>query len=233
MTITDLNTIAFDADDTLWHSENHYADAQAKYRELLSRYHAPEWIDQQLYRTEMRNLKLFGYGAKGFALSLIETAIELTEGRIVGNEISEIIGYVRRMLETPIEPLEGVVEVLTSLAPHYTLILITKGDLLEQESKIARSGLADFFQHIEIVSTKDRAVYERIFNRHDIPPKRLMMVGNSLPSDVLPVVELGGTGVHIPYQITWQHESAEETEIKRYHVLASIRDLPTLLKSHT
>ena len=225
------DAIAFDADDTLWHNEILFSTAQARYRQLLGQYHSPEWIDQKLYETEVRNLRHFGYGIKGFTLSMIETAIELTEGRIAGDEIMSILEFGKEMLEAPVDLLDHVAEVIPALAQRYTLLLITKGDLLNQETKIARSGLADYFDHIEIVSEKTPDVYESILSRYQIAATRFVMVGNSMRSDVLPVVEIGGIGVHVPYRTTWQHEqvAGDPLQHERLLVLESLQHLPDLL----
>jgi putative hydrolase of the HAD superfamily len=223
--------IAFDADDTLWHNERLYADAQEKFRGLLARYHNPEWIDDRLYQTEMRNLEHFGYGIKAFALSMIETAVELTEGRITGRDIQVIIDAARAMILAEVELLDHVVETVAQLAGKYTLMIITKGDLLDQETKVARSGLAAHFQHIEIVSDKNRANYESLLKRHDLPPARFLMVGNSLRSDILPVLELGGSAVYVPYALTWAHEAAEiPANPANYYQIEHMGLLPALLE---
>ncbi len=201
-----IKFVAFDADDTLWHNETLFIETQGKFRQLLLQYHTEEWIAQRLYETEMKNLKHFGYGIKGFTLSMIETAIELSEGRIGGDEINQIIGFSKEMLKFPVEMLEGVKETVKKLSNTHKLLIITKGDLFDQESKIARSGLGDYFHHIEVVPRKTPDVYEKILSKQKITPESFMMVGNSLKSDVLPVATIGGTGVHIPYQTTWAHE---------------------------
>lgn len=225
-----IRLIAFDADDTLWHSETLYLMTQDKFKELLSPYQAGEIIDQKLYETEMRNIRLFGYGVKGFTLSMIETAIELTEGRITGREIQTIIDLARTMLNAPIRLLDRVEETLEQLSHSYELMLLTKGDLLDQESKIARSGLADYFDHIEVVSRKESETYRELLARYGIDPANFLMVGNSLRSDVLPVVAIGGQAVHIPYQITWTHETVERPDRSDYFELEDIGLLPDLLK---
>lgn len=223
--------IGFDADDTLWHNESLYALTQGKFRELLAPYGDADWIDQQLYTTESRNLDHFGYGVKGFTLSMIETAIELTKGRISGSDIGQIITWGREMLTSPVELLPGVEEVVTTLAQDHDLLLITKGDLFDQESKLARSGLGENFQHIEIVRDKDAAVYAAILAKYSISPTNFLMVGNSLRSDILPVLTLGGKAAHIPYSITWQHEMATlpETGLDGYFQLDAIDALPALV----
>jgi putative hydrolase of the HAD superfamily len=223
-----IEIIAFDADDTLWHNEARYRDTEAEFRRLLERYHGPEWIDERLYETEMRNLPHFGYGIKSFVLAMVETAIELTEGRITAPEIQQVIELGRSMIAAPVELLDGVRETVSELARDHDLMIITKGDLLEQESKIERSGLREHFGRIEIVSRKDRATYERIAVRHALRPDAFLMVGNSVRSDVLPVLAMGGRAVHIPYWTTWRHEVADAAERAGVEVveLGSIRDLP-------
>ena len=227
-----FDLIAFDADDTLWHTESLYVNVQGKLKKLLAPYHEPEWVEARLYETEMRNLKVFGYGIKAFTLSMIETAIELTEGRISGREIQSILNLAKKMVASDIQLLPHVAEAIPQLAQSYPLMIITKGDLLDQEAKIAKSGLGAYFRHIEIVSTKTRVTYETILKRHGIPPEQFLMVGNSLPSDILPVLEMGGHGVHIPYHITWTHEAAElpPPDQPRFHQLEHLGQLPALMQ---
>ena len=207
-----IDLIAFDADDTLWHTEALYVGTQDRFRQLLAPYHSAEWIDKKLFDTEMRNLRMFGYGIKGFTLSMIETAIELTEGRISGAEIQGIIDLARGMLEAEVRLLDGVAEAVAALAQRFPLMIITKGDLYDQETKIARSGLGPYFRHVEIVSDKTEASYDDVLKRYQVAPERFLMVGNSLRSDILPVVRLGGQAVHIPYALTWAHEMVTETQ---------------------
>jgi putative hydrolase of the HAD superfamily len=225
-------TIGLDADDTLWHNESLYWLTQEKFRQLLAPYHSAEWIDQRLYETELRNLEHFGYGIKGFALSMIETAIDLTEGRVGAGEIGEILGYAKTMLQAPVDLLPGVEEVVQQLASDHQLMLITKGDLFDQESKVARSGLGDYFAKVEIVREKDPSAYRTILQRHGIAPQHFLMVGNSMRSDILPVLSLGGLAAYIPYHITWQHEAAappEPTTAGFFH-LDAIDQLPALVQ---
>ena len=226
-----FDVVAFDADDTLWQNERIYAGAQAELRALLARYGAGA-IDQRLHETEMRNLPHFGYGIKGFALSMIETAVELTEGRIAGTDVRAIIDLARRMLAADIELLDHVDETLERLAGRYALMLITKGDLRDQEAKIARSGLAPRFGRIEIVSDKSRESYEALLRRHGIAPDRFVMVGNSLRSDILPVLAMGAAAVYVPHELTWSHESAASPPAGTpgYHELEHIGLLPALLE---
>lgn len=224
--------IAFDADDTLWHNEKLFVRSQDRFKRLLSDYQDPDWIERKLYETEIRNLEYFGYGIKGFTLSMIETAIELTDGRIRGSEIQEVIELAKGMLKAPLQLLEHTEGTVARLAEEYKLALITKGDLFDQESKIAKSGLSDYFRVVEIVTEKTPETYQKILEKHSVPPHHFMMVGNSLKSDVLPVLEVGGHAVHIPYQMTWEHERVEEPPHfpGHYRKLEHIGQLPDLLK---
>jgi putative hydrolase of the HAD superfamily len=221
-------TIGFDADDTLWDNEGIFERTHERYRALLAGYHDAATVDRTLFATEMRNLELYGYGVKGFTLSAIETAIELTCGQISAGEIRQLIELGRDMLAHPVTLLDGVTEILATLARRHRLVLITKGDLRDQERKLAKSGLAAHFQHIEIVSEKDAGAYRRLFSRQSIRPERFLMVGNSLKSDILPVLELGGAGVHIPYHITWaaEHAAPPVDHPGRLFTVQNIRELP-------
>ncbi|QQP89196.1 HAD hydrolase-like protein [Skermanella sp. TT6] len=201
-------TIGFDGDDTLWHNESIFSMTQERFRAILGGIDADE-IDRRLLETERRNLGLFGYGIKGFVLSMIETAIEVTDGRVEARDIQTLIEAGKSMLAHPVDLLDGVAETVEYLSHSHRLVLVTKGDLFDQESKIARSGLAELFDRIEIVSEKDPETYRRILARHGIAPDRFLMVGNSVRSDVLPVLEIGGRAVHVPYHITWAHEHVE------------------------
>ncbi len=223
--------IAFDADDTLWHTERLYVNAQVQLKKLLAPYLAAEQMDERLYQTEMRNLDHFGYGIKAFALSMIETSIEVTDGRISANEIRDIIGMAKEMLLADVELLDHVSETLPVLAASHSLMLITKGDLRDQESKLARSGLADNFRHVEIVSDKSPDVYKKILSRYEIPPKDFLMVGNSLPSDILPVLELGGSAAYIPSEYTWAHDHAQPPAAAQpgFYQLQHVGELPGLV----
>lgn len=223
--------IAFDADDTLWHNETIFERTHERYREMLSRYHDAATVDRTLFAAEMRNLELYGYGVKGFTLSAIETAIDLTAGKIPPSEIRRLLELGRDMLAHPVELLDGVAETLAALSPAHALLLITKGDLRDQERKVAKSGLADHFRHIEIVSEKNEPAYAAILRRHAIAPARFLMVGNSLKSDILPVLALGGAGLHIPYHLTWAHERIDTPPPPdaRFYERKSIRDVPALL----
>ena len=227
-----VDVIAFDGDDTLWHNETLFSVTQEKFRALLRPYVDEADIDASLLATEKRNLALFGYGIKGFTLSMIETAIEVSGGRVETVEIQRLIDYGKAMLDHPVELLHGVEDIIEPLRQNYRVMLITKGDLFDQESKIARSGLADLFWKIEIVSEKDPETYRRVLDTHDIAPDSFLMVGNSVRSDILPVLEIGGRAVHIPYQVTWEHENADPLAAAQhaFRTLDSLLELPTLLR---
>jgi putative hydrolase of the HAD superfamily len=204
-----LSAIGFDADDTLWRHADFYSRAEERLVALLAGHRAAEAVLLELRAVELRNLPLYGFGVKGFTLSMIETSIEATEGKASAAMIGEIVAAGRELLRHPIEILPHVRETLATLAGAYRLILITRGDLFDQERKLEQSGLAGFFDAVEIVSDKDAATYARIFARRADGPERAMMVGNSLKSDVLPAIAAGGWGVHVPYQIAWSVEHAE------------------------
>jgi putative hydrolase of the HAD superfamily len=224
--------VAFDGDDTLWHNESIFSTTQEKYRELLQNYVVDGDLDRRLFVTETRNLRLFGYGVKGFTLSMIETAIEVSGGRISGSAIQSIIDHGKAMIDHPVELLEGARASIERLREEYQVMLITKGDLFDQESKIARSGLADLFWKVEIVSEKDERAYRRILTTYSIDPSDFIMVGNSVRSDILPVLAIGGRAVHVPYHLTWAHERAEiESSVDSAWLIESISQVPELLDS--
>jgi putative hydrolase of the HAD superfamily len=229
--MTPKRWIGFDADDTLWHNENIFEKVHERYYKLLARHHDTETIERALFATEGRNLGLYGYGIKGYMLSAIETAIDLTEGKISTAEVREILALGREMMNHPVELLDGAREALDLLAQSYRLLLITKGDLRDQERKLAKSGLAERFSAVEIVSEKDTRTYERLLRKHGVPPAEFLMVGNSVKSDILPILALGGSGVHVPYRITWGHEEAEipAVEVGRFYQASSLRELPDIV----
>ena len=225
-----FDVIAFDADDTLWHNESIFTMTQVKFREMLSS-HGPEVVDQTLSSTQIKNLRHFGYGIKGFILSMIETSIELTDGDISGSEIQQVLDFGREMFVAPIELLPHVREVVEELSQSYSLWLITKGDLIDQETKIARSGLADNFSNVEIVSNKTAGTYAKILTQHKVDPLRFMMIGNSMRSDIVPVVQIGGHAGHIPYTTTWEHEQDHpHVDSDHYSDLDHIGLLPKLIR---
>lgn len=223
-----VDLIGFDGDDTLWHNETLFVDAQARLKEILARYTPKSDIDAHLYDVEIRNLKLFGYGVKGFALSMIEAAVSLTDGRISGRDVHRIVEIAKEMLESPVELLENVRQTLEILAEDRRLVLITKGDLVHQRFKVENSGLMDLFKAVEIVPEKDEACYRDILARQGVAPERFVMVGNSLKSDVLPAVALGARGVHVPYHVTWAHEAVAHSG-DGYWTLDDMSGLPALL----
>jgi putative hydrolase of the HAD superfamily len=222
-----ITTVGLDADDTLWHNETIFRLTHDRFVALLAEHGDRETIETRLAGTEQRNLRLYGYGVKGFTLSMIETAMELTGGEAPSSVVREILAAGREMLAHPVETLPGVDEALAALSERYRLVLVTKGDLLDQERKLAASGLGDLFAAIEIVSEKERGTYERVFSRHGTGPAEAVMAGNSMKSDVLPALAAGAFAVHIPYAITWAHELADAPEgHARYGALDSIADLP-------
>jgi putative hydrolase of the HAD superfamily len=228
-----LRVLAFDGDDTLWHNESRFNLTQAALRDLVRRHVPDADVDSHLFETEMRNLKLYGYGVKAFTLSMLETAIELTEGRIPAPDLQVILGWGKRMLTEPTELLDSVQETLLEVSRRYSLLLITKGDLFDQESKLARSGLGELFEGVEILSDKTVDSYGSLLKRRGIEPAEFVMVGNSLRSDVAPVVALGAQAVHIPYHVTWAHEHIPEESLPStgWHRLESIAGLGGLLDS--
>ena len=226
-----FDLIAFDADDTLWHNEILYAAAQDKLRVLLAGYADGETVDQWLYQTEMSNLQYYGYGIKSFTLSMIETAVELTQGKIQGPEVLQIIGFAKEMLTSQTRLLERAEETVCELARSYELMVITKGDLLDQQSKLSRSGIGDYFRYVEVVSQKTQSTYAALLARYGIEPQRFLMVGNSLKSDILPVLALGGQAVYVPYHITWAHETVDSQDVEHdgYYELEQLGQLPQLI----
>lgn len=225
-----ITHVGLDADDTLWHSENRFHETHQEYHRLLARHIdvSPGELEARMLATERRNLGLFGYGVKGFTLSLIETAIEVTEGSIPSREIERIIDFGKELLDHPVELLPGVAETVDRLRDAgLGLLIITKGDLWHQESKVASSGLAELVDGVEIVSEKDPRTYGTILRRHRIPPEVFCMVGNSVRSDVLPVLDIGGHAIHVPYEFLWAHEAVEGAdEDRRFRTVGSIRDVP-------
>ncbi len=222
-----ITTVGLDADDTLWHNETIFRLTHARFVDLLDDHGDADTIEARLAEVERRNLRLYGYGIKGFTLSMIETAMELCDGGAPPEVVREILAAGREMLAHPVETLPGVDEVVAQLSDRYRLVLITKGDLLDQERKLAASGLGERFSAVEIVSEKDRRTYERVFARHGTGAAEAVMAGNSMKSDVLPAIEAGAFGVHIPYHVTWAHELADAPEgHPRYVSLSRIGELP-------
>ena len=229
-----IEVIGLDGDDTLWHSEQLFVDTQARFNELLAPHVDLDAaaLDARLVEVERRNVDSFGYGVKAFTLSLIETAIEVTEGAVPASAIQSILDLGKVLLDHPVQLLDGVLDAVDELSDHYRLLLVTKGDLLHQESKVARSGLAELLWGVEIVSEKDEATYRRVLLRNGVDPTTFVMVGNSVRSDVLPVLEIGGRAVHVPYHVTWELEHAHaDPERHDFPVLESVRELPDCIRS--
>jgi putative hydrolase of the HAD superfamily len=227
-----MEVIAFDGDDTLWHSESLFAVTQERFGNLLEPYIDTAALEAHLLEVERRNLELFGYGVKAFTLSMIETAITVSEGRITASDVATIVDWGKEMLTHPVELLDGVEETLRSLADQHRLALVTKGDLFHQESKVAGSGLGALFDHVAIVAEKDEQTYLRVTKELGVEPPRFLMVGNSPRSDVAPVVAIGAHAVHIPYHTTWALEHADLAAMQptgRHHELQDIRQLPQLV----
>ncbi len=232
-----IHAIAFDADDTLWHNEDHFAATEDAFAEMMAPWATEEEARQALFSVETQNLDLFGYGVKAFTLSMIEAAMELSAGSISSADLGILLERGKSMLERPAELLPGVAEVLHDLHGTHHLILITKGDLHHQERKVQGSGVAHFFNAIEVVTEKNMATYRRIAVAHHIDPTEFVMVGNSIKSDILPVVELGGFGIHIPYEFTWAHEKVSSHATPqnepgaRMWELTSIKEVPALIEA--
>jgi len=225
-----IEIVGVDGDDTLWHSEGHYHVTQQRFADVLEPWVDAGAVEVALLETERRNLGVFGYGVKGFTLSMIETALSLTEHRIDGPRIEEIITMGKELLAHPVELLDGVAETLGELGEYHRLVLITKGDLFHQESKVAASGVAELFEGVEIVAEKDPATYARVLSRMGAEPGSFCMIGNSVRSDIAPVLELGGAGVHVPYHVTWALELAEvEESHPRMTRIAGIREAPAAI----
>jgi putative hydrolase of the HAD superfamily len=226
-----IDLIAFDADDTLWHTEHLYVEVQQRFTDLLAPYGVDGPVDQRLLEIETRNVALYGYGIKGFALSLIEAAVDLTQGRISGRDVQQVIAWARDMMTADVELLDGAAPAVAELAGRFPLMIITKGDLFDQQSKVARSGLRPHFRRVEILSDKTPASYAALLMEHRVEPANFIMVGNSLRSDILPVLALGGAAVHVPYPLTWAHEHGEPPPDAAggFHELERISDLPALI----
>ncbi|MCL7754216.1 HAD family hydrolase [Polaribacter sp. Z022] len=226
-----IKVIAFDADDTLWVNETYFRNAEYEFAKLLSKYETENKIDQELFKTEIKNLQHYGYGVKGFVLSMVECALELSNYQVSQKTIEAILDIGKRMLEEPIELLNGVEEVLKSLQGKYKLIVATKGDLLDQERKLEKSNLLKYFHHIEVMSDKKEKDYLKLIKHLDIQPSELLMIGNSLKSDVLPLVEIGATAIHVPFHTTWAHEEVHENEKSdvAYKTVSNIKDVILLI----
>ncbi|MCF7560659.1 HAD family hydrolase [Sabulilitoribacter multivorans] len=226
-----IKVIGFDADDTLWVNETYFRDAEIEFGKLLSSYETINKIDQELFKMEMKNLDLYGYGVKAFILSMIESALEISNHQVSTKTIEAILNIGKNMLNKPVELLDGVEEVLKTLSKKYRIILATKGDLLDQERKLEKSGLTDYFHHIEVLSDKKEANYSKLLNHLDIKPSEFLMIGNSLKSDILPLVNIKAHAIHIPFHTTWAHEQVSEAETngKAYKTINTLTELLKIL----
>lgn len=226
-----IKVIGFDADDTLWVNETYFRKAEEDFAKLLSEFETPNKIDQELFKKEIDNLPLYGYGVKAFTLSMVESALELSNYTISNKKIEKILNIGKSMLNEPVELLDGVEEVLDKLSKQYRLILATKGDLLDQERKLEKSGLTSFFHHIEVLSDKKEENYSKLLHHLDIKPENFLMIGNSLKSDVLPLIHIGAKAVHVPFHTTWAHEMVTEKEKngKQYKTIQTLRELLKML----
>lgn len=230
MNKNNIEVIAFDADDTLWVNETYFREAENNFASLLSAYETKNKIKQELIKKEINNLPLYGYGIKGFVLSMIECALELSNNRLNGKTINEILQIGKKMLEKPVVVLNDVELVLNNLNKKYKLIVATKGDLLDQEKKLEKSGLLKYFHHIEVMSEKKENDYIKLLKHIDIQPENFLMIGNSLKSDILPILNIGGAAIHIPFHITWEYEQINSNNLnENYITLDTIKDLLELL----
>lgn len=222
----EIKVIAFDADDTLWINETYFREAENTFATLLSNYETENKIHQELYKKEIENLSIYGYGIKGFVISMIECALELSNNTIKPNTISDIINIGKEMLQKPVIILDGVIDVLDKLKKNYKLIVATKGDLLDQERKLEKSGLIKYFHHVEVMSEKKENDYTKLINNLDIQPNEFLMIGNSLKSDVLPLLNIGASAIHIPFHTTWEHEKVnQDTSNLNYKSFSKIIDI--------
>lgn len=226
MNFSNITTIGFDADDTLWVNETYFREAEEAFAGMLEEFETRNTIDQELFKMEMRNLELYGYGIKGFMLSMIESALELSNNRVSQATLSRILDLGKNMISHPLELLQDVREVLEALHGNYRLLVLTKGDLLDQERKLEKSGLMQYFHHVEVLSDKKPGNYSRLLEHLEIDISEFLMVGNSLKSDVLPILELGGRAVHVPFHTTWAHEEVDPADHADQHLtLSRLNDL--------
>lgn len=227
-----IKVIAFDADDTLWINEPYFLEVENKFCGLLEDYLPHHSISKELFKNEMKNLALYGYGVKGFILSMIETALEVSDNKIHPAMINEIMQYGKDLLQKPIELLEGIEDMLKILSKEYRLVVATKGDLLDQEQKLKRSGIDHYFHHVEIMSDKKDADYLKLIKHLDIAPQEFLMIGNSIKSDIQPVLNIGGHAIHIPYHTTWQHEQVDiNIADKPFRQIKNINEIESYLNT--
>ncbi|MFT5243199.1 MAG: putative hydrolase of the HAD superfamily [Glaciecola sp.] len=226
-----IKVIGFDADDTLWVNETYFRDAELEFAKLMAPYETANKVDQELFKKEMENLPLYGYGIKGFVLSMVEMAVEISNHTVSNQTITKILNIGKDMLNAPVDLLDGVETVLKQLSKDYKLIVLTKGDLLDQERKLEKSNLMSYFHHIEVMSDKQDANYSKVLDHLDIEPSAFLMIGNSLKSDILPLINIGAEAIHIPFHTTWLHEQVgeEETKNKAYKTITSLSELKMIL----
>ncbi|QDO95071.1 HAD family hydrolase [Formosa sediminum] len=227
-----IKVIGFDADDTLWVNETYFREAEVEFGKLLSQFETINKIDQELFKMELQNLPIYGYGIKGFVLSMVEMALELSNNTVSNSTIKAILDIGKDMINKPVELIEGVETVLETLSKTHRLIVITKGDLLDQERKLKQSGLLDYFHHIEVVSDKKEENYSNLLNHLKVSPEEFLMVGNSLKSDILPLIHINAQAIHIPFHTTWVHEQVSDQDIKgkSYRTVQNITDLLPFFK---
>ncbi len=224
--MSEIKVIAFDADDTLWINEPYFQDTEKKFCDMMENFLPHHTVSRELLKTEINNLTTYGYGIKSFILSMIETALKISDYRLKPDVIDRIIGLGKELIDQPIELIEGVEQVLQSLQGKYRLVMATKGDLLDQEKKLRKSGLEKYFHHIEIVSEKKEPEYRKLIQHLDVPPSHFLMIGNSLKSDILPVLKIGGHGFHVPFHTTWEYEKVESNiEHPNFQKLETITDV--------
>lgn len=226
-----IKVIGFDADDTLWVNETYFRDAEEEFASLLEGYETKNKIDQELFKTEIKNLDLYGYGVKGFMLSMVECALDLSNNKLPQEKINAILNIGKEMISRPVELLDDVEAVLKELSKKYRLIVLTKGDLLDQERKIERSNLAEYFHHVEVLSDKKESNYKNLLENLEVDVNEFLMIGNSLKSDVLPLVNIGAKAIHIPFHTTWEHEKVNDSDAegKEYRTLNGLKDLMKFL----
>ncbi|MEM5566049.1 HAD family hydrolase [Psychroserpens sp. AS72] len=226
-----IKVIGFDADDTLWVNETYFREAELEFAKLMAPYETANKIDQELFKKEIENLPLYGYGIKGFVLSMVEMAVEISNHQVSNKTITKILNIGKYMLDAPVELLDDIEITLKTLSKDYRLIVLTKGDLLDQERKLEKSNLTSYFHHIEVMSDKQEANYSKVLNHLDIEPSEFLMIGNSLKSDILPLVNIGAKAIHIPFHTTWLHEQVGEKEIgnKAYKTITRLSELNEIL----
>ena len=230
-----IKVIGFDADDTLWVNEPYFKETEEQFCDLLSEFKSKELISQTLFDTETKNISIYGYGIKSFTLSMIETALEISNKKVDASTIEKIIRLGKTLIKKPVELIDNVEGVLKHLKQYnYKLIVVTKGDLLDQQRKLNKSGLASYFHHIEIVSDKQEKDYNRLLNNQEIKASEFLMIGNSMKSDILPVLNLGGYAIHVPYSVTWGHEIVEDENIdhERYVKIDKISEAIDIINNH-